>query len=40
MGGTTWRGERYMRVSVSNWRTTETDIERTVAAIREILASI
>ncbi|HZQ56868.1 MAG TPA: aminotransferase class V-fold PLP-dependent enzyme [Acidimicrobiales bacterium] len=33
MGSTTWRGRRYMRISVSNWRTTERDVDRSVAAI-------
>ena len=33
MGSTTWHGRRYMRISVSNWRTTETDVDRSVAAI-------
>lgn len=33
MGGTTWRGGAAMRLSVSNWSTTEADIDRTVAAI-------
>lgn len=33
MGATTWRGRRYMRISVSNWRTTEADVDRSVAAI-------
>jgi hypothetical protein len=33
MGGTTWRGQRYMRISVSNAWTTEADVERCVAAI-------
>ena len=32
-GGTTWRGRRAMRISVSSWATTEQDIERTLAAI-------
>ena len=32
-GGVTWRGRRAMRVSVSNWRTSESDIARTVAAV-------
>ena len=32
MGGTTWRGRSAIRLSVSNWRTTEDDIDRTVAA--------
>jgi glutamate/tyrosine decarboxylase-like PLP-dependent enzyme len=36
MGGTTWRGRRYMRLSVSNWQTTEDDVDRTVAALRRI----
>jgi glutamate/tyrosine decarboxylase-like PLP-dependent enzyme len=35
LGGTTWRGRRYMRVSVSNWATTEGDVDRSVAAILE-----
>jgi glutamate/tyrosine decarboxylase-like PLP-dependent enzyme len=30
--GTTWRGKRCMRVSVSSWRTTEDDVDRAVAA--------
>jgi glutamate/tyrosine decarboxylase-like PLP-dependent enzyme len=34
MGGTTWRGKRYMRISVSNHLTTQQDIDRSVAAIR------
>jgi glutamate/tyrosine decarboxylase-like PLP-dependent enzyme len=33
MGGTTWHGRRLMRISVSSWRTTETDVDRSVAAI-------
>ena len=33
MGGTTWRGARLMRISVSNWSTTEDDVDRSVAAI-------
>lgn len=30
MGGTTWQGRAAMRISVSNWSTTETDVDRTV----------
>jgi glutamate/tyrosine decarboxylase-like PLP-dependent enzyme len=37
MGGTTWRGRRYMRISVSNWSTTERDVDATVDAIRRLL---
>ena len=33
MGGTTWRGRRYMRISVSNHLTTVADVDRSVAAI-------
>ena len=33
MGATTWRGRRYMRISVSNHATTEEDVDRSVAAI-------
>jgi glutamate/tyrosine decarboxylase-like PLP-dependent enzyme len=33
MGGTTWHGLGAMRISVSNWSTTEADIDRTAAAI-------
>jgi glutamate/tyrosine decarboxylase-like PLP-dependent enzyme len=37
MGGTTWRGRRYMRISVSNWTTTAEDVDRSVTAIRGVL---
>ena len=33
LGGTDWFGEHAMRISVSNWRTTEEDVERSAAAI-------
>jgi hypothetical protein len=33
MGGTSWHGRRLMRISVSSWRTTEADVDRSVAAI-------
>ncbi|MFI6327600.1 pyridoxal phosphate-dependent decarboxylase family protein [Micromonospora chersina] len=32
-GGTTWRGRRLMRLSVSNATTTEADVDRSIAAI-------
>ncbi len=35
--GTTWRGRRAMRVSVVNWRTTENDVQRAVAAVAAVL---
>ena len=36
-GGTTWRGKRCMRVSVSSWQTDGADVDRTVAAVTEVL---
>jgi glutamate/tyrosine decarboxylase-like PLP-dependent enzyme len=33
LGGTQWNGEHAMRISVSNWRTTDEDVERSAAAI-------
>lgn len=33
LGGTTWRGERLLRLSVSNWSTTEADIDLCVDAV-------
>ena len=33
LGGTDWFGEHAMRISVSNWRTSEEDVERSAAAI-------
>jgi glutamate/tyrosine decarboxylase-like PLP-dependent enzyme len=38
MGGTTWHGRRYMRISVSNWSTSTADVDRSVSAIRRVLA--
>jgi glutamate/tyrosine decarboxylase-like PLP-dependent enzyme len=40
MGGTTWRGRRYMRISVSNWSTTEMDVDRSVAAIERLARAL
>ena len=33
LGGTRWRGQQAMRVSMSNWSTTEEDVDRSAAAI-------
>jgi hypothetical protein len=38
-GGCTWRGKRCMRVSVSNWRTTQVDVDRVIAAFSRILSA-
>ncbi len=40
MGGTVWDGRAAIRLSVSNWRTSERDIERTVAAFRAALVTV
>jgi threonine aldolase len=40
MGATTWHGMRLMRISVSSWRTTEADVDRSVAAIRAAMVTI
>ena len=37
MSGTTWQGKAAMRISVSNWSTTEEDVDRSVAAILALL---
>jgi glutamate/tyrosine decarboxylase-like PLP-dependent enzyme len=36
-GGTTWHGRRAMRVSVSNWQTSDEDVERAVNSIARVL---
>ena len=40
MGGTTWHGRRLMRISVSNWTTTEADVDRSAAAIVAAAGSV
>lgn len=35
--GTTWRGQRCMRVSVCNWQTSEQDVARAIAAVERAL---
>ena len=39
LGGTTWRGQRLIRVSVSNWTTTSDDVDRSVDAILRAVAA-
>jgi glutamate/tyrosine decarboxylase-like PLP-dependent enzyme len=39
MGATTWHDMRLMRISVSNWQTTESDVDRSVATIRKAVNS-
>jgi glutamate/tyrosine decarboxylase-like PLP-dependent enzyme len=40
LGGTTWRGKRLLRISVSSWTTTESDIDRSAEAILRAAASV
>ncbi|WP_426565727.1 pyridoxal phosphate-dependent decarboxylase family protein [Angustibacter sp. McL0619] len=40
MGGTTWRGRRFMRISVSNYSTTEQDVDRSVRAIVRLAGAL
>jgi glutamate/tyrosine decarboxylase-like PLP-dependent enzyme len=37
--GTTWQGKRAMRVSVVNWRTSESDVIRAIKAVASVLAN-
>jgi len=36
-GGTTWRDRRAMRISVTNWRTSDADVDRVVKAVASVL---
>jgi glutamate/tyrosine decarboxylase-like PLP-dependent enzyme len=38
LGGTTWNGEYVLRVSISNWATTDADVDRSAAAIAASLS--
>lgn len=40
LGGTTWQGKAAMRVSVSNWSTTDRDIERSAEAILKVWSEV
>jgi len=40
LAGTRWRGRPAIRISVCNWRTTEDDINRTAAVIREAVGAV
>ncbi len=40
LGATTWRGERLLRISVSNWSTTEADVDICVDAIGRARADV
>jgi hypothetical protein len=40
LGGTVWQGRAAARVAVSNWSTTESDIDRLAAALRRAIAPV
>jgi glutamate/tyrosine decarboxylase-like PLP-dependent enzyme len=40
LGGTTWRGERLLRIAVSNWSTTPEDVDRVVATMARLRANL
>jgi hypothetical protein len=40
LGGTTWHGMAAMRISVSNWSTTQADVDRSVAAILDAAGTV
>lgn len=40
ISGSTWQGRRVMRISVSNWSTTDDDVARTLTAIRRAAAAV
>lgn len=40
MTPSTWHGRAVLRISVSNWRTTDEDVDRTVAAVRRVLDEV
>jgi glutamate/tyrosine decarboxylase-like PLP-dependent enzyme len=40
LGGTTWNGRRAIRASISNWRTTEADVDRTLAAFERAASAV
>jgi len=39
-GGTVWQGQTAMRISVSSWATTETDIDRSLEAVKRVAQKI
>ncbi|WP_298889655.1 aminotransferase class V-fold PLP-dependent enzyme [uncultured Serinicoccus sp.] len=40
MTGSSWHGQRVLRISVSNWSTTEDDVERCVEAVRRVAGEV
>ncbi len=40
MTPSTWRGQAVLRISVSNWRTTPADVDRTLEAVARVLTDV
>ena len=40
MSGSTWHDQRVLRISVSNWATTDEDVERSLEALRRVVADL
>jgi glutamate/tyrosine decarboxylase-like PLP-dependent enzyme len=40
MTPSTWHGQAVLRISVSNWRTTDEDVDRTLSAVRRVLSEV
>jgi glutamate/tyrosine decarboxylase-like PLP-dependent enzyme len=40
MTPSTWHGRAVLRISVSNWRTTDADVDRTLDAVRRVLGEV
>ena len=40
MSGSQWQGRAVLRISVSNWSTTDEDVERSLAALERVLADV
>jgi glutamate/tyrosine decarboxylase-like PLP-dependent enzyme len=40
MSGSTWRDQSVLRISVSNWSTTENDVERSLEAVRKAVIGL
>ncbi len=40
MTGSTWRGRSVLRISVSNWSTTDSDVERSLEAVRQAVTDL
>lgn len=40
MSGSTWRGRSVLRISVSNWSTTDSDVQRSLDAVRQAVTDL